>query len=193
MKYRFFAAGCFCLLIFSGPGAGRTLSEEAYLTDTIKVMMRSGPGIDYKITAMPRLGQAVTVLEAGEEWTRIRLVSGREGWVLNRFIAEEVPQRMLLSECRNKYADIAEKYTQTMQQKEALVQKTRELQQKLARQVEGTAGRIERLTRENEKLSRANRRTNRLFRAFLYGAGVLLVGIFIGSRIKKDKRRRYLV
>ncbi len=193
MIYRLLLAGFLCLLVLPGKGAPATSPEQMYLTDTIKVMMRSGPGIDYKIVAMPTVGQAVTVLETGEQWTRVQLSGGKKGWVLNHFISEEIPQRMQLAECREKYADILEKYKPAVKQKEALIKENAALKAEFASNVKETEERIRRLIRENKELSRANRWSHRLLLSFLYGAGVLLAGIFFGSRMKKDKQRRYLV
>ncbi len=177
------------LLALSGPWSVADATDQAYLTDTVKVMMRSGPGIDYKITAMLTVGQPVEIMETNEDWTHIKRANDQDGWVLSRFVGMETPCRVLLDACRQDAVVVSRKYVETDKINQSLREENRRLKEKLSQNVTVTSQRLERLTRENEKLTKANQQRNRLFRAFLYGAGVLLVGVFIGSRGRKDKPR----
>lgn len=177
------------LLIISGARFAAGAAEQMYLTDTVKVMMRSGPGIDYKITAMLTVGQPVEIMETSEDWTHIQRADGQTGWVLNRFVGPEIPHRVLLDKCRQDYEALSQKCSGADTVNQTLLDENKRLKERLSENVAATAERLEQLTRENEKLTKASQKRNRLFRAFLYGAGVLLVGIFIGSRGKKERRR----
>jgi SH3 domain protein len=70
-------------------------ASTAYVTDSFKIMLRTGPSTENKITAMLSSGEAVEILETREDWTRIGVLDSegeqREGWVLTRFLIERKP------------------------------------------------------------------------------------------------------
>jgi SH3 domain protein len=63
-------------------------NQTAYVTDSFQVTLRVGPGVEYRIVAMPNSGQAVEVLEVQEEWSHIKLggASAQEGGILTRHL-----------------------------------------------------------------------------------------------------------
>ncbi len=79
--------------------AGLTSAAETkYISDIIQITMRTGPGIDHRVIAMVQSGDVVKVLEEGVEWSRVQLPSGKEGWVLNRFLTAETPNQHKLEQ-----------------------------------------------------------------------------------------------
>lgn len=165
--------------------------QQMYLTDMIKITMRSGKGVDHKIIAMLKVGQKVGVLGTDEGWTHIRTESGKEGWVLSRFVSAEVPNRLLLEQLRGDYAEVSKRCAELEAANETLVNENQTLEKKLERSTRTSQERIEKLARENKNLKDAV--TNRLLKWFLAGAGVLLVGFLIGYRARRrEKRRLYL-
>lgn len=85
MKKTLIAAAFIWLLLFPSAWAEE---QTAYVTDTFQVTLRVGPGVEYRIVAMPNSGQAVDILEAQEEWCHVRLqgTSAQEGWILTRHL-----------------------------------------------------------------------------------------------------------
>ncbi len=71
------------------------LAADMYVTDSFKITLRTGPSTDNKIVSMLSSGQKVEVLDAGDEWTHVRITGGQtddqEGWVLSRFLMSRVP------------------------------------------------------------------------------------------------------
>ena len=59
-------------------------AETVYVSDEIKLTMRSGPGTDRKILDIVSTGEKMELLEDGEEWVLVRLAGDKEGWVLLR-------------------------------------------------------------------------------------------------------------
>ena len=53
------------LVLFSVPA----LAESKYISDTMKITLRTGPGKDRKIISLLSIGQKVDVLQPGDEWT----------------------------------------------------------------------------------------------------------------------------
>ncbi|WP_373497841.1 TIGR04211 family SH3 domain-containing protein [Desulfococcus sp.] len=72
------------LLVFSTAA----LAERMYVSDKIRITVRTGPGIDFKVIAEAESGQMMDVQEERAGWSRVILTSGKEGWVLSRFLAK---------------------------------------------------------------------------------------------------------
>lgn len=57
------------------------------------VNVRHGPGMIYPVIAQVNAGTQVTVLEITNEWLRVRLPSGQEGWVFAQFVRHDCMPR----------------------------------------------------------------------------------------------------
>jgi SH3 domain protein len=77
-------------------------ADTAYIVDVIKVALRSGPGTDQKSVGMTESGQAVEVINAGEEWSLVRLGNGTEGYLLNRYLTAAPPARFRFDQLQEK-------------------------------------------------------------------------------------------
>ena len=82
MKNIFILVSCFLML------TGNAVAETRYISDTLEITMRSGKGTNFGITRMLRSGTAVQVLAVDDKsgYTQVRTKSGKEGWVLSRFL-----------------------------------------------------------------------------------------------------------
>lgn len=214
---RLLLAGIF-LLSMSGFGFGETM----FVSDDFEITMRSGPGVERKILALIRSGQAVEVLTANEEWTEIRLPSNKQGWVLTRYLTPQIPCTITLEKLTTKYdALVAEKeildnqyagLSGNNQGLEEQLASTRKELAKLSKEYESLkkgsgeylnlkaqhAKTIKELTEIKSKAKKYEDETNRLLRNqnikwFLIGAGVLLLGIIIGFGTRRPKRRSSLM
>jgi SH3 domain protein len=67
------------------------LAEQLYVKPSSEITMRRGQGTDFKIIAVIRDGTPVELLSTVDDWAQVRLESGREGWVLRRFLSEDPP------------------------------------------------------------------------------------------------------
>ena len=76
------------------------LAETMYVSDVMKVTLRTGPGIDHKILALIKSGQEVEVLEPNDQWTRVRLGDKKEGWILTRFLTTTKPSVLILDKLK---------------------------------------------------------------------------------------------
>ena len=84
--------------------AGQATAQEAgYITDTLFVPVRSGQGSEYRIVhrGIPS-GTQLVVNEVNEEtgFSRITTAGGTEGWILSRYIMQEVPAAAQLKTLR---------------------------------------------------------------------------------------------
>lgn len=77
------------LLIALCASAYSVAAQTKYVTDEFEIMLRTGQSVEYEILRQLKSGTPVTVLESNPNYTRVRLESGREGWVLTRYLIDE--------------------------------------------------------------------------------------------------------
>jgi len=193
------------MLILPASGEAQTV----YVSDEFEITLRTGPGNDYKIISMPKSGNAMDILQKGEEWSRVRLPDGKEGWVLNRYISTHPPSAMVLERVRKdhevlaaRYKELKERCDQLDAQKKATdadLSKSRRNQDEINAAFESLkresaefltlTQRHQELTAELEaektrsaKLDEENleMKRDRIIQWVLTGGGIVLVGFFIG-------------
>jgi len=110
-------------------------AATAYVTDSLKITLRTGPGTDNKIIAMLSSGERVEVLETGNDWTRVRVLGSegeqKEGWVLSRFLIERQPWEMQARNLAKETTSLKEKLGLTEKKWRESSNRARELQEKL--------------------------------------------------------------
>ena len=202
--------------------AATCYAESVFVTDIFEVTLRTGPGIDHKIVTMIRSGQPLTVIEAGDEWTRVAMADGKEGYVLTRFLSEDPPARLTLERIKGAYEALKSKASELEEANSRLLSENRALENQLKtvtgklesiekeyallksessdffslkKRYEQTAGQLREKTDRVQHLEAEVSRLqlNRNIRWFLSGAGVLVLGFLIGFSTKKQRRRSSLL
>jgi len=206
-----------CLLVLSG----NAMAETRYVSDTLEITMRSGKGTSFGITRMLRSGTPVEVLNVDKKsgYTQVRTNSGKEGWVLSRFLMKGQAARERLATAEKKLAELElenRKLTTAMATlKEekvtletnlaALEGESRGVSQELA-EIRRTAssalaidsenkdmkGRMVSLERQLQTVQQENEALkDRTARDwFMVGAAVVLLGIIVGLIIPKIRFRK---
>ncbi|WP_022949044.1 TIGR04211 family SH3 domain-containing protein [Methylohalobius crimeensis] len=103
--------------------------EPAYITDQIKVLLRSGKGIQYKILSRITSGTPVTVLEhdSPSGYSRIRLRNGTEGWLLTRYLSDKPSAHARLRQTSRELQQLTEENARLKQELESLQAQQRTL------------------------------------------------------------------
>ena len=215
MKNLFFLMSC--LLILSG----NAMAETRYVSDTLEITMRSGKGTSFGITRMLRSGTPVKVLATDKKtgYTQVRTNSGKEGWVLSRFLMKGQAARDRLATAEKNLAELElenRKLTTAMaslnEEKGTLESslstlegESRGVSQELA-EIRRTAssaltidsenkdlkGRMVSLERQLQTVQQENETLkDRTARDwFMVGAAVVLLGIIVGLIIPKIRFRK---
>ena len=72
-------------------------SNKAYVSDSFKITLRTGPSTENKVLAMLSSGQSLEVIEVKEGWSRVKVLENgeekNEGWVLNRYLIYRTPYK----------------------------------------------------------------------------------------------------
>ncbi|MCF8083706.1 MAG: TIGR04211 family SH3 domain-containing protein [Deltaproteobacteria bacterium] len=209
--------------------AGLLLMEQAswaethYVTDVLKVGVRTGPSLENKITHFLISGQPVEPLESREGWTRVRVSredkDDYEGWVLSRFLSQDVPwknQAVSLKEensvLKEKALELEEAWKEASQNEQRLKadleKATRELRQlrqeykilktgakdflELKEKQKATEALLSTLQEKTETLTQENEslRSSQRTKWFATGALVLLCGLMIGLIMGRQQKKK---
>ena len=198
------------------------VAETKYVVEEFEITMRTGPGTSNKIIALIPSGKQVEVITPGEEWTEVRLGTGKQGWVLTRYLSGELPSELRLERLQKKYEELLNRHkdldqnaTELGSVKKELTATLTDTQSKLAeltaayealksesadfiqlkKNYQTTAKDLnEARTRAENAESELNRLSNnQIYTGMLYGGGLLAVGFIVGFIMKKPKRRSPLM
>lgn len=201
--------------------AGSAAAETRYVSDSLEITMRSGKGNSYSITRMLDSGTPVEVLEVDKDegYTRVRTKSGKEGWVLTRYLMKTPAARNRLASAEKDLAELElekRKLETTMaalsEEKNALASEleslggtNRKVSQELS-EIKRTASSALAIDSENKELKSrvvALERDLQILQQeneglrdrtardwFMAGAGVILVGILVGLIIPRIRWRK---
>ena len=208
-----------CLFLLSTAVLAET---KHYINDSMKITMRTGPATDRKIIALLNVGQEVEILKAEDEWTMVRLLNGKEGWVISRFITDQTPDSILLEALNQNHSALQAKAASLMEENKTL----KDENNKLSHDLNTTEKKEKDLSKDYETLKRESKQFldlqakykestsklaeqtqkaekyedeltkllwNKNIKWFLSGAGVLILGFIIGFSTKRQRRHSSLL
>lgn len=207
-----------CMILF----CSTVQAETMYVSDDIKITLRTGQGINHKILAMIKVGQEVEVLQQDDEWTRVQLLNGTEGWVLTRFLTYNKPCRFELGILKNKYETLSAQSAFLLKENRVYKGESKRLRAELSgskemlaainksydtlkkesvhflelkSKYELTSSQLADRTKKAEDLEEELSKllSHRNIIWFLSGAGVLVFGILIGFSAKRHRRKSSLL
>ena len=182
------------------------LAEDIYVTGVTNITMRTGPGTDHKIVAMLKSGTKLEIVEFQKDWTEVKTAQGKIGWVLSRFLTQEVPSALLVEKLKQTNQNLAAKLDSLEQENQALTVKNATLVQ-----IEEKYKKLKQESSDFLQLDAKYKKTKQEFEDqktkietlksnldnegklwFLSGAGVFIVGLFLGLSTRKKKRSSLL-
>lgn len=208
------------MILLGSMGVGSASAETMYVTDVLRLKLRSEPNDGGEVEQVILSGQALEVVSETDTWARVRLPDGAEGWVPIRYLTADRTARLKLDRLEGRFdsqkTELAALRSENIQLKRENSRLQTELSQK-SRQAEEARKAYDALKEEStdylqlksehqRTLKKASEQstqvlglekeltrleTQRLVRWFLAGAGVLLLGIVIGFSAKRQ-RRKYL-
>jgi SH3 domain protein len=175
-----FIAGCAGLLLILVV-AGAAGAEAAWVKDELRLNLRSGPGVQYRILGVIKTGDAVEIVERGDGWTQIRVASIGTGWIPAGYLHAEPPARVRLAQSEARTSEFRGQLDLVSTEAEQLKQANAEL----AARDEDQRTSIERLSRENFEL-----RAGARWPEWITGAGILCAGMILGAILRAITARR---
>jgi SH3 domain protein len=193
-------------------------AETMYVSDLLKLTLRTGPSIENKILAVIKSGQMLDVVELGDEWSRVQLSNGKEGWVLSRYLTPNETNNIKLERLQTKHKNLMIQAAALLEENNKLKAKNKGLgsdsaaNQKqldkikndyeilkaeaaefltLKSKYERAASQLAEQTAKAEKLEEqlTKLELNYYIKWFLAGSGVLILGFLIGFSTKRQRRR----
>jgi SH3 domain protein len=130
-------------------GSVSAFAATAYITDQLKITLRSGESTTHKVIRMLPSGTSVKILDRNSQtnYTKIQLSDGTTGFVLNRMLLSERPARERLAEAEqqlvvlrqepgklsSQLANLQESHSALQQDFTAIKDENGNLQQELSR------------------------------------------------------------
>jgi len=191
-------------------------AETRYVTDQFEVTFRSGPGDQYRILRMMRTGQRLELLETAGNWSRVEGPGGQTGWVRTQHLRPDPPARQTLQIMTARLESIEGERDSLSEENDRLHRLNQELEEHLREtedRLEQAVSDYEELLEDSEDFLRIRDEhetlTNQVaekrerieelegritdeflssaIKWFLAGAGVLLLGMLLGSRSRKKR------
>jgi SH3 domain protein len=189
-----------------------------YVTDELRVNLRTGAGNDYRIRERIRSGTGLTILAERGGWTRVRTEGGLTGWMPSQYVTADAPavtrlptMETELTDARERILALESRLQRVRNERDSAHERLEQLENerdKLAAQIEQASRGLE-LAEENQRLKKTNvdlkRRIQELNNRveglagqnrqqwFLVGAGVLGAGLIVGlllGRVRGARRGR---
>ena len=206
------------LCLFSASVYGETM----YVSDILKLTLRTGPSIENKIIAVIESGQKMEVIKFGDEWSQVQLPDGKKGWVLSRYLTPDETKGIKLERMETMHKNLMLQAAELLEENNRLKTENKRLSSELEasqKQLTQTQTDFEALKAEDaefltlkanynrtasqlaEQTAKANQLEEQLssvvmntyIKWFLAGSGVLVIGFLIGFSTKRQRRRPALV
>ncbi len=90
------------------------VAETAYVSDQLVITLRRGKGTEYQILKTLKSGTPMEVLEKddNDNYAKVRLESGEEGYVLSQYLTDETPKAIIISRLEKQVEKIREQLAQ---------------------------------------------------------------------------------
>ncbi len=191
-------AGLCCLCVFCCSVEAKTI----YVTGVTKITLRTGPGVDNKIVSMLTSGTKLEMIHHEKDWSEVATEKGKTGWVLTRFLTEDLPLSQVVDKLEKKNAVLTRQLEILRRENAAMKQDSMELVQ-VKKKYEKLASESENILKlhadydalvkvsneQKETIASLEKSVNNDTKFwFLAGAGVFLVGVLLGLSNRSGKR-----
>ncbi|MGD2270515.1 MAG: TIGR04211 family SH3 domain-containing protein [Desulfobacterales bacterium] len=216
MKIKSIVVAGFCLGLILFPLLIR--AETMYVTDVLRLAVRSAKGSDQGFLAVLKSGQTVEIIQMDDKWARVRLPDGKEGWVLHRYLTARETKGIILERLQKRYDALKNQVPGLIEENNHLAKENKRLRAELNQleagvkkvnmsyenlkteaadylnlktEYEQAVAQLAEKDQQSEKLKEEIERleTRQMIRWFLTGAGVLFFGFIIGFSAKRQRRK----
>ena len=218
MNFLFKRFGLFCLVLMFCLFSNFVYAETMYVSDILKLTLRTGPSTENKILAVIESGQMLDIVKFGDEWSQAQLPSGKEGYVLSRYLTPNETNNIKLERLEAKHKNLMiqaaelleennmlkaenkrfsteskanqKQFVQTQADYEALKAEAAEFITLKANYKRAASQLAEQTTKAKQlEEELSSLEMSTYIKWFLAGSGVLIVGFLIGFSTKRQRRR----
>jgi len=150
MKHIVLTAIVFGVTIYSSISS----AQSGYITDSLEVMMRSGPSNKNKIIKILESGDRMDIIQAdvGNNHSEVRIADGTTGYVLKRYITDTPSAKSRVASLESKLAQLRAKPGEL----QALLATAQEDNQSLIEQNTGLTAKLRTTTEELDNIKRVS-------------------------------------
>ncbi len=188
-----------CLLVFGL--AAPLFAKDIYVSGVTKITMRTGPGVEHKIVVMLTSGSKLEILEFQKDWSMVRTLDGKSGWVLSRFLTEKVPQTLMVLQLKKENLRLQTALESSQEKARGLASKNQSLVgiEEKYKQLEQASADYLKLDAEYKAVVKQSKEQKAQIATleknmndeeklwFLSGAGVLIFGFILGLSTRRKK------
>lgn len=201
---------------------GIVLAEKMYVTDQLKLTVRTDPTTSSTVVTVLGSGSEVEVVAFNDEWSRVQLSDDREGWVLKRYLtnretdgrklkrlqslhktltlqnADLLKENKALKKDAAKHKTDLDQTTQKLQELDGAYQSLKSESSNYLKLKAIHAKAVKQLNDHTETVATLKAKVDKLesrqtIRWFLTGAGVLVLGFVIGFSTRRQRRKSSLL
>jgi len=209
----------YCLLLTCIFLSASAYSENRYVTERMRITLRSGPDVSYKVLGLVGSGESVDLIEESQKWSRVETDDGKMGWVMTRFLTTDIPKSDLLEKLQKEHERLKDKTKSYANENEKLKTENKDIKKELSKKVIE----LKKLTNSYENLNKGCQKykelktkhskisdemkdqqkeliqlkqekavleSYQLFWGFGMALGVLAAGFFIGKSSQKKRSSR---
>jgi SH3 domain protein len=137
-------------------------AEQYYVTDVQEITVRTGPSLDNKVVQMVKSGATMEKLKDEGEWAMVRTDTGKEGWVLKRYLSTETPVKVQFEDFKARNVDLIDKAGKV----EAIIGKYGEDNKNLQQNLTQVKDEYAKLKSDYDVLSKANANVTEMTKNF---------------------------
>jgi SH3 domain protein len=156
-------------------------AERAWVKDELRLNLRAGPGVQYRILGVAKSGDSIEVVSRSAEWTQVRVDDKGNAWIPAGYLQGEPPASLRLTKAETEATELRDRVTSLSEQASVLRSANEELQVR----DESRNAELESLVRENLQLRGGAR-----WPEWIAGACILGVGMIVGGLLHRNATRR---
>lgn len=195
------------------------VAESLYVAPSAEIALRRGQGTEYKIVAMVKDGTKVELIEEEGFHSKVRLQTGKEGWMLSRFLSPDPPLNQVVDRLQGENDTLKQQFYKAGEKIKELTLALENTQQELDKirndreqlgedykSLQRDTADVVQIKQDLDKTAEENsalldklayvegqysslKKDNTMY-WFLAGAGVLIVGIIFGKMPGPSRRRK---
>ena len=165
------------LALFATPSG----AERAWVKDELRLNLRAGPGVQYRILGVAKTGDSIEIVSRTDEWTQVRVDGKESAWIPAGYLQSEPPASLRLTKAETETTELRDRVA-TLSEKASALQSAND---DLKARDETRSAELERLVRENLQL-----RAGARWPEWIAGACILSVGMIVGGLLHRNRTRR---
>lgn len=89
---------CILIIFLFQTALAQTLEKTGFVTDTLFLTLREGPGRNYSVKKIIKSDDKVSILEEKNEYLNVETTDGDSGWVEKQYIIYSTPKSVVIEE-----------------------------------------------------------------------------------------------